>query len=128
MPINRARVTARKHQGTLRVRVSRVATPNRDCQRKSFGVTTGLGVCEYLAVLFEANEQTVKRGNRVVPVLPTKLTDDTIKALVIAEFPGRESIRKLEAGKTSIGYWRRQYNAGRLTQGRKPSIRSQKYL
>lgn len=104
------------------VTIERVPDPEYGTP-KSRGVTSGMGVCRFIALLFELNE--------TLP--PTKkLTDTAIKKKILAEFPQctekvRSSIRRLVDGTVGVSYYRSLYNAGRLTAGLKPRVRSKRY-
>ena len=92
--------------------------PKRRYCARSEGIRTGLGICQFWATLFEANERLVQRK---------KMTDAEIKRQVAEEFPGREAVRKLLDGVTTVNYYRRLYNKGRLTSGRIPKLPSRRY-
>lgn len=74
--------------------------------RQTSGVSSGMGICQFIALLFEANETLPKSK---------KFTDATITAMIVHEFPDREPVRKLIAGELTVGYWRTLYNQGLLT-------------
>lgn len=74
--------------------------------RHTNGKSSGMGICQFIGLLFEANE-----------VLPKskKFTDRTIQEMIVHEFPDREPVRRLQAGLLTVGYWRTLYNQGLLT-------------
>ena len=74
------------------------------------GKETGLGICEFIGLLFEANEKLPKSR---------KMTDAEIKDQIIREFEHaakrkRSGIRRLIEGKIGVGYYRTMYNKGIL--------------
>ena len=88
------------------------------------GKTTGLGIWEYLATIFAANE-TLSR--------PRKLTDEAIRVSVIKEFDGiRRKGQKGIADRMREEPWlvakmRTRYNKGELTRGEVPNPKSRRY-
>lgn len=105
------------------------ASPRRVLPRptvdKSHGRETGMGVCSYLAMIFETNELLAVKGGK-------KRTDDQILALVREEFPDREGAfftgEKRKSGSyATVNQWRIKYNAGKLTRGIPPKNRSFRY-
>jgi hypothetical protein len=108
----------RKHSHFVWIKVKRVDDPQA-FQRKSKGDKWGLGVQEFLAVLFEANEQ-----------LPAarKLTDESILQALVLEYPKRPITRSLlerRNGRT-INHYRQEYNRGKLT-GTVPAVKSNRW-
>lgn len=73
------------------------------------GLTTGLGVTQYISMIFEINE-----------LLPytRKLNDEQIRQQFVREFPGTRSAIDLANRVRTVGYWRTIYNGGRLTHGK----------
>lgn len=110
--------TGRLPKNTFTIRVKRVDDAKHPIERKSCGLTTGMGICEYAASLLEVNEK-----------LPAskKMSDATLEVLMIQEFPGRKSMERLAAHKTTMGYWRTLYNLGKLTGGKIPATKSVRY-
>lgn len=100
------------------IRVKRLADGQLKRRRTySAGVTSGLGVKEFLTVLFEANERYSRRQ---------KMTDTTIAKKVIDEFPGRRIVPALLQGRITINFYRTKYNKGYLI-GRLPETYSHRW-
>lgn len=82
------------------------------------------GIMLWWATLFQANEALPPRK---------KLTDESIKEAILNEFPdlGYDAPTKLgksgENGRETVNYYRYLYNAGRLTSGKVPEIKSYRY-
>lgn len=98
------------------------APPPRTPVHKSHGKSTGLGICQYIALLLEVNE--------TLP-MHKKITDKQLARVVIEEYGyllerKRSSVRRLFNGEIDFGYFRSLYNTGKLT-GTKPVIRSNRY-
>jgi hypothetical protein len=99
-------------------------TPDTHTMRKKWakkrGKHTGLGVCQFLATLFVANE--------IVPE-KDKLTDEEIKRQILREFP--EKIKQLgplgSVGDRTVGSWRTDFNKGKFTTGQRPERVSYRY-
>ena len=93
--------------------------PIRRRRARIVGLTTHLGLFEYLAKLFEANE-----------TLPAhrKLTDEALRAVMLKEFAHCKSfVRQANSGKGSIvNYYRYRYNVGKL-RGVPPGLISYRY-
>lgn len=85
---------------------------------KSRGEESGLGVCTYLAILFETNELLPSRK---------KLTDRMIETKLKKEFPGKKLLRLKSGLSIDIPKYRSYYNAGRLTGGIRPTLPSFSY-
>lgn len=86
---------------------------------KSKGITSGLGVCGFFAMLFESNELRSIR---------TKLTDEKIRELVLAEFPNRKSQFFSRSGVgITVNEYRNRYNKGVFTRGVPPIKRSYRW-
>jgi hypothetical protein len=88
--------------------------------KRSEGTRTKLGITQFWASLFEANE-----------TLPTakKLTDTEIRARVHEQFPDRPAVHRLFAegrDKITVNYYRNIYNSGRLL-GKVPKEMSFRY-
>ena len=82
------------------------------------GKTTDLGITQFILNLLEANEKLGKWQ---------KMTDETIKAAIISEYPESKQVARLKAGKMTVGYWRGLYNSGFFTKGVRPKPQSYKY-
>lgn len=101
----------------------RIVFTERPTVDKSCGVNTGMGVCSYFAMLFEANEQMVKGR---------KLTDEQITLRVRNEFPGRKGAfftgeKRKTGGKETVNQWRQKFNKGNYSRGIPPMLRSFRY-
>ena len=85
---------------------------------KSHGVTTGLGICSFFAMLFRLNESS-----------PVKLTDEQIALRVKEEYPDRPTAdRYLGKNKIrTINEYRCRYNTGMFTKGLSPRKQSHRY-
>ena len=81
------------------------------------GKQTGMSFSHFLETVLKANEAFPKKD---------KLTDESIKLLLIKEFEGTPIAAKLQSGQKTVAYFRAQYNYGRLT-GRKPRKKSYAY-
>ncbi len=81
------------------------------------GKQTGMSFAHFLETVLKANEKLPKEE---------KLTDESIKLLLLREFEGTEIAAKLQSGQRTVAYFRAQYNYGRLT-GRKPRKKSYAY-
>lgn len=108
------------NRGQFSLKVRRVADPNPDrkIQRKSAGKRTRLGICEFVAALLETNETLPKHR---------KLTDATLTREIVREFPDRKPVLKMLRGILGMGYWRALYNSGKLTNGRVPATRANRW-
>lgn len=88
---------------------------------KSYGRTTGVGICTYFSFLFDANELSPRFR---------KLTDEQIAIKVEAEFPKRASAFLFRGkNKTStVNEYRNKYNKGLFSPERTmPKRRSFRY-
>lgn len=87
---------------------------------KSVGSSSKLGICKFIAILLEVNEQ--------LP-LYRRMTDDRIRQIILNEFPGRKGLRRLLEKKITIGYYRTLYNTGRLVApyGKVPEMQSNRW-
>jgi hypothetical protein len=76
-------------------------------RRTKKGKSTGMSLCEWLAITFDANELLKKEK---------KLTDESILQAVIKEFSGiSKTVDDLKSRKRTIGYLRAKFNRGKLT-------------
>lgn len=107
-----------KPKNVVTLKVHRIDDEKNPIERKSHGVASGMGICEFAASILKINEE-----------LPAsqKLSDATLARMMIQEFPGRSSMKRLEDGKTTMGYWRTLYNLGSLTRGKVPAVKSVRY-
>jgi len=78
----------------------------------------GLGVCETWVALFKMNEIRFRKGSERV------LTDEQITKAMLKVFPERKDSKILHLPNKVRG----RYNRGILTQGKKPKLRSCKYV
>jgi len=78
------------------------------------GEETGLSVFQYLAALFQANEQLPAKE---------KMTDAEIERKIVAEFPNEPIARQLSARprEYTVNWFRQRYIEGRFTQGQVPT-------
>lgn len=86
----------------------------------SRGVTLGMGVCSFLASVFDANESLKNSAGRM-----RKLTDEKIHQMLKEEFPGRTS--GIFTGKVTINEYRQRYNKGDFSLGIPPERMSFRY-
>lgn len=87
---------------------------------KSKGKTTGLGICSYIAILFDVNESSPRKK---------KMTDSDIAKKILEEFPSRKSAKSFldhSVRYLTINSYRGFYNSGALT-GTIPKVRSFRY-
>lgn len=86
----------------------------------SRGVTLGMGVCSFLASVFDANESLKNSAGR-----SRKLTDEKILQMLKEEFPGRTS--GIFTGKVTINEYRQRYNKGDFSLRIPPAKMSFRY-
>lgn len=88
--------------------------------RKAYlkGIRSGLGICEFFCVIFEANE-------KLPPI--RKMTDEQIVALVVKEFPDAPGTKMLQEGRRTLNYYRGHYNSGVINGGKKPVTKSRRF-
>lgn len=91
-----------------------------DTIHKSKGLTSGVGICTYLADCFDSN---------ALLAVSKKFTDEEIAAKVLKEFPTAKSATNLisEDSKLTINTHRTKYNAGGFTRGIPPVEPSFRY-
>lgn len=92
-------------------------------ERRSCGVQSGMGVLEFLAVLFKANEQ--------LP-MHKRMTDLAMTKKFLAEFPTSKVAKGMIDGRLTVNHFRGQYNRGKLTASKRdvivlPNVPSQRY-
>jgi hypothetical protein len=113
----------KKGEYSVVIRLIRRADQRKVAFRKA-GQSTDLGIIQFICGLFEANERLPR---------PQKMTDATMKAAIIAEYPNSPSSAKLKSGKRHLGYWRTLYNMGHWSQRPRgtpripPAVRSKRY-
>lgn len=74
--------------------------------RQTTGHLSGMGICQFIAAIFEVNETLPKKK---------KFTDATITQMIVREFADRNPVKRLIKGELTIGYWRTLFNQGLLT-------------
>lgn len=86
------------------------------------GRLCGMGICQFIATLFEVNETLPKSK---------KFTDETISQMILREYEGRSVVEKLRRREVTIGYWRTLFNQGLLIgsvkERKPPQIPSRRY-
>ncbi len=92
-------------------------------ENKSQGEQTGMGIMQFFANLFDANE--------LAPI-SRKLTDEQILLACQAEFPGRKIWEDFSDGSTkskryTVNTYRIKYNNGIMTRGVPPVRKSYRY-
>ena len=91
--------------------------------RKSYGRRSGMGLREYMATLFKANE--ILKPNR-------KLTDAALIQALVNEFPGLRGVESLRLGRITMNHYRSLYNSGKLFTAPNsdgvPEIQSRRYV
>lgn len=81
---------------------------------KSQGVRTRLGIMQFWAALFMANEAAAASyGKR--REAPPPMTDAEIADKVCQEYPDRKSIARLRDGRITVNWYRNRYNEGHVT-------------
>ena len=99
------------------IKIKRIDDP-KQYQRMTKGDKWGLGVQEFLAVVFEANEKLS---------YARKLTDEAILQALVMEYPTRPITKKLlKRNGETINRYRQHYNRGRLT-GKVPEVLSNRW-
>lgn len=101
-----------------KLRPKKVPDPPKQPKRLSKGKTTTLGICQFWVTVFTANEGCPKHR---------RLNDESIKQLVIREYPGQPAAIDLQEGRKSVNFYRILYNCGRFTQGVRPKVQSNRY-
>lgn len=100
------------------IRVKRLDDGERRRRRiYTAGVSTGLGVKEFVSVIFAANEKFTPKQ---------KLTDTAIAKKLIDEFPRRPIVKSLLCGRITVNALRNKYNAGFYT-GKFPEAHSHRW-
>lgn len=100
---------ARKYSVTVRLALTQ--DQKRITLNSRLGKSTKLGITQFVMLLLQANERLAKCQ---------KMTDETIKAAIIAEYPEHRTAKKLAEGKITVGYWRSIYNCGGFWGKSKP--------
>ncbi len=67
------------------------------------GKSTQLGITQFVVQLLQANERLPR---------PQKMTDETMRAAIISEYPNSKRAQLLLERKITVGYWRSIYNCG----------------
>lgn len=99
----------RRYAVTVRLALTR--DQKRITLDSRLGKSTKLGITQFVMLLLQANERLAKCQ---------KMTDETIKAAIIAEYPEHRTAKKLADGKITVGYWRSIYNCGGFWGKSKP--------
>lgn len=110
------------NKNVLTLKVARVPPKLRPNGQRSYGLTTQLGLFEFISTIFYTNETLYKSR---------KLTDAHIQDLIYKEFPTKKGIKQIVEGgskkKRTIGHYRSLYNTGAMTNGIVPEQRSYAY-
>lgn len=117
-------VETNKSGRSVTITISRVKDMRKSRgYRKSYGKRSGMGLREYMATLFKANE--ILKPNR-------KLTDAAIVQALVNEFPGLRGVESLRLGRITLNHYRSLYNCGKLFVGRNsdgvPAIQSRRFV